>query len=68
MPWTTEAKKAANFLASMPQGRTTLLKPDLRALLYETGGVLMACGSMYDIKAEHLGAGVHRVKLVRSQS
>lgn len=60
-----EARQAANFLASMPIGSTTLTTKDLRALLLQTGGQLMACGYLHDIKSEALGAGVHRVTLKR---
>lgn len=62
--WTAEAKQAANFLASMPGGHTTLTTRDLRALQYQTGGMLMARGYLYDIRATSLGAGVWRVSLV----
>jgi hypothetical protein len=36
---------------------------DLRALLLQTGGQMLAGGHLYRIKAKHLGAGVHEVRL-----
>lgn len=60
---TPEAAKAANFLASMPIGHTTLNTSDTQSLLLDTGGNLLARGRLYDIKADHLGAGVYRVSL-----
>lgn len=61
--WTDEAHHAANFLVSMRGGHTTLERDDLRALLMNTGGQLLAAGRLYDIKCEPLGAGVTRVSL-----
>ncbi len=63
MSWTPEATKAANFLASLPCGNTTLGKKDTQSLLSESGGQLMARGSLYDIKAKHLGAGIYKISL-----
>jgi hypothetical protein len=61
--WTPGARQAANFLASMPAGHTTLERDDLRSLLSESGGQLMARGVLYDIISKHLGAGVYRVSM-----
>ena len=38
-------------------------RKDLRELLLETGGSIIACGRLYDIKNRSLGAGVYRVTL-----
>lgn len=68
MAWTTEASNAARFLCSTPAcGNTTLKTEDLQSLLYESGGNLIACGSLYDIVAQPLGAGVFKVSLKRSR-
>lgn len=61
--WTAEAIQAANFLASLPSGNTTMLAKDLRALQLQTGGTLIARGHLYNIRAKSLGAGVWRVSL-----
>jgi hypothetical protein len=61
--WTLEARRVANFLASLPSGNATLGRADLRSLLSETGGMIMARGYLYDILSKHLGAGVYRVTL-----
>lgn len=61
--WTPEATRAANFLAGLPTGNTTLSRKDLHSLLLESGGNLMARGYLYDIKNKHLGAGVYKVYL-----
>lgn len=61
--WTPEAKRVADFLASSVTGHTTLLTKDLRSLLLESGGQLLARGRLYNIKTRSLGAGVHRVEL-----
>jgi hypothetical protein len=60
--WTDDARQAANFLCSMPDyGHTTLQTKDLRALLYQTGGQLLARGRLYNIVTRSLGAGIHHV-------
>ena len=53
------------FLASMPAGNATLTARDLRSLLLNTGGIMMARGYLYDIRSQSLGAGVYRVTLRR---
>lgn len=58
-----EVHRQLNFLASMPGGTTTMTAEDLRELLLETGGNMLACGRLYDFAPEHLGAGVYRVSL-----
>lgn len=64
---TPEQHRQLNFLASGPRyGHTTMTKDDLRTILMETGGNMLACGSLYDIVAKPLGAGVYRVSLTLS--
>ena len=51
---------------TMPQvANITMDKKDLKELLLESEGWITACGHMWDIKNEHLGAGVYRVTLRR---
>ena len=53
-----------NFLASTGQyANTTMEKDDLRELLLQTGGTLMARGYLYNIVSKPIGAGVYRVTL-----
>lgn len=60
-----EAERVAQFLASMPAGHTTVTRGQLRELLLRSDGTMMACGSLYNIRAKHIGAGVYSVRLVR---
>jgi hypothetical protein len=62
-----EVHRQLNFLASMPRGHTTMDRDDTRELLLETGGTMLACGTLYDIETKHLGAGVYRVSLKRPE-
>lgn len=58
-----EARRQLNFLASLPSGNTTVAKDDLRDILMETGGNMLARGRLYDIHSKHLGAGIYRLTL-----
>lgn len=60
---TPAAHRIANFLCSMPSGHTTAPREVVKDLLLETGGQLLAQGSLYDVKAKPIGAGVYRVSL-----
>lgn len=60
---TSEQHRQLNFLAAMPAGSTTMTKEDLRTILMETGGNMLACGTLYDIVAKPIGAGVYKVTL-----
>jgi hypothetical protein len=62
----TEANRLLNFLASMPQGNCTASSREVvRAVMLQTGGRMMACGSYFDVKAKALGGGVYRLTLER---
>ena len=45
----------------------TVTTKELREILLETDGWIMACGYIYDIKHKNLGAGVKRVYLKRRE-
>lgn len=60
---TPEQHRQLNFLAGMPSGHTTMTREDLRTVLMETGGNMLACGRLYDIVGRDIGAGVYRVSL-----
>jgi hypothetical protein len=60
---TPEQHRQLNFLAGCPAGSTTMERGDLKAVLMETGGTMLACGRLYDITAKDIGAGVYRVTL-----
>ena len=62
-----EATRALNFLALTPDfGNITVERVDLRAIMLLTGGTMMARGYLYDIVSKHLGAGVYKLTLKRS--
>lgn len=49
---------------TMPRyASATMASKELRDALLETGGQVMACGSLYEIDAKPLGAGVYLVRL-----
>lgn len=51
-----------NHLASMPEvAHATVGRKDLRQILQETGGQLMARGTLWEIRSKYIGAGVYRV-------
>jgi hypothetical protein len=53
-----------NHLASMPafaHGPATT--KEVRQIMLDTGGQMMAQGQLWEIKAKRLGGGVHRVSL-----
>lgn len=41
----------------------TVDKKQLKEILMETGGNIIACGYVWDIKSKHLGAGVYKISL-----
>ena len=43
--------------------RTTFTKKQLKETLLDTGGYIISCGSGWDIKNKHLGAGVYEIYL-----
>lgn len=61
---TPEQNRQLNFLCGCPEwGNTTMTTEDFRTILLETGGNVMACGYLWDIVGNHLGAGVYKVTL-----
>lgn len=60
---TPEQHRQLNFLAASPAGSTTMEHGDLKTVLLETGGNMMARGRLYDITAKPIGAGVYKVTL-----
>lgn len=63
----SDVKGQLNFLASLPDvGNTVMEKDELKEMLLQTGGTLMARGCLYNIVSKHLGAGVYRVSLKRA--
>lgn len=62
-----EARRAVQFLASAgPLANTTAERQDTHDILMETGGTLIGCGTLYNIDAKALGAGVYRLTLSRA--
>lgn len=60
---TNEQSRQLNFLAGCPGGSTTMEHDNLKAVLLQTGGNMLACGSLYDIVGKPIGAGVYKVTL-----
>ncbi len=60
---TPEQRRQLNFLAAMPCGSTTMEHDDLKAVLMQTGGNMLACGWLYNIVGKPIGAGVYKVTL-----
>ncbi len=61
---TPELHRQLNFLAGNPDhGHTTMTRQDVQTILMETGANMLARGRLYNIKAEHIGAGVYRISL-----
>ncbi len=58
-----EQHRQLNFLAGCPGGSTTMEHSDLKTVLMETGGNMLACGRLYDIIGKPIGAGVYKVTL-----
>jgi hypothetical protein len=52
-----------NFYTMPNLAKMTMDTKDLKELLLSTGGQVLACGRLYEIKTKHLGAGVYRVWL-----
>lgn len=62
---TSEANRILGNLAAMPGGiATAQSRAIVREIMLQTGGAMMACGSLYDIKSRSLGGGVYRITLV----
>jgi hypothetical protein len=66
----TDLQQKANHLPdnfyTMPKvANMTLTRKQLRETLLYTGGWIIACGRIHEIKSKHLGAGVYRVNLER---
>lgn len=60
----SETHSILNHLASMPRyGNATATHAQVREIMLQTGGWMMACGSLYDIKSKHLGGGIYRLSL-----
>ena len=52
-----------HFYTMPNMAHTTMDRKDLKELLLSTGGSVIACGRLYDIKTKNLGAGVYKVCL-----
>jgi hypothetical protein len=64
-----EADKLLNFLAGMPSGNCTASSNKVvREVMLQTGGQMLACGYLWDIKSKSLGGGVYKLTLSRDMS
>lgn len=65
---TGEASRILSHLASMPQyGNASATYAQVREIMLQTGGEMMAAGDMYEIKSKALGGGVYRLTLKRKE-
>lgn len=55
-----------NFYAVPHLASDTITSKQLKELMLKTSGKIFACGDMWSIKKESLGAGIYRINLVRS--
>jgi hypothetical protein len=61
---TPEANKIIDNLVAFPRdARPTTTRKVLKNILLGTEGWIMAHGLQYDIRSEHIGAGVYRLRL-----
>ncbi len=56
-----------NFYTMPHFANMTMESSDLKELLLETSGWITAIGCIWDIKSDHLGAGVYKVYLKEKQ-
>ena len=61
-----ESIRVMQFLAGTPVGTTTVNETQLHEIMMQTGGNMLACGSLYNIEAKLLGAGVYKLSLSRT--
>ena len=52
-----------NFYTMPGFASMTIESKDLKELLLNTGGEIIACGRLYDIVTKHLGAGIYKLSL-----
>ena len=60
-------KTLPSIFYTMPEvASTTMTREDLQELLLTVGDSIIACGRLYTIVPTHLGAGVYKVILKRT--
>ena len=52
-----------NFYTMPTQARAMLDSKELRDVLRQTGGSIIACGRLYNIVTKNMGAGMYKVTL-----
>jgi hypothetical protein len=53
---------------TMPHAaHTTMTSAELRSILLNNDGMVMAAGKLWEVRSTHLGVGVHRVWLALSE-
>jgi hypothetical protein len=56
-----------NFLASAgPLANTTVKNAEADEIMLQTGGTIIACGCLYNIKSEQVSPGICRLTLERA--
>lgn len=64
---TDEITRQLRFLASAgPLANTTVKNADADKIMMQTGGNILACGILYNIKSQRVSPGVCRLSLERA--
>lgn len=61
--YSAEVRRQLNYLASNPNGYTTMTNEDIQNVLLTSGGNILACGRLYDYVVTPIGVGVSKVTL-----
>lgn len=65
--WSRNASQSLNFLASAgPLANTTVKNDVADEIMLQTGGTLIGCGTLYNIKSQRVSPGVCRLSLERT--
>ena len=55
-----------NFYTMPDKAEKVVDRKELKKILLGLGGRIIACGVLYDIKNKHLGAGIYKIFLKRT--
>jgi hypothetical protein len=56
-----------HFFTMPHSANTTMTSAELRSILLNNDGMVMAAGELWEVRSRHLGVGVHRVWLALSR-
>jgi hypothetical protein len=64
----TSASVLPDHFYTMPHAaHTTMTSAELRSILLNNDGMVMAAGKLWEVRSTHLGVGVHRVWLALAE-